>query len=365
MKRLTAFLATIILVAVGCSGDPTTGAGQIDTPAQTTAVADTTTVEDDTKPTESEAPTVIETLAPTTVAATVAKTTPATDDVEGKIVLGQPVILGDYEMTIRGFEVIKDYQGEDLLKVIYDWKNNSQETRSPFMTFSLKAFQNGVETTDSIHMSEDLDLGSGQKDVKAGGVITDVEDGIGIDDISQPLTLELSELFSFSDEVYEYEIEDLNSLAPILGSVEPNPVGNVTEPQGSDSPFELGVPVTLGKYEVTVKELSLTQDYEGKPALKIVFDWTNNGDEARAPIWSVSFTGFQDGIETESSVLFADGVDSSVTMKEVKPGATLTDVQMAIGITDLMKPLSLELSELISFGEEPYTLVIPDLNTLN
>lgn len=135
-----------------------------------------------------------------------------TVDQDGKIVLGEPFQLGDYTMTIHSFEVMQDYEGNPALVFTYDWTNNSEEAASPFMTFSDKAFQSGVETNDDVFMIDGVDLGIGQKEVKPGGTITGAQGYLGIDDLNVPLEFEIEELFSFEGEPLTYTIEDLNSL---------------------------------------------------------------------------------------------------------------------------------------------------------
>lgn len=137
------------------------------------------------------------------------------------------------------------------------------------------------------------------------------------------------------------------------------------ETESGDNSIELGKPITLGDYEVTIKEFSIVQTYDENPCLKVVYDWTNNSDEAIAPFISVSFKGFQDGVETDSLMLMADDVDLGTGQKEAKPGATISDAEYAIGIADMSKPLEFEVSEMFSFKNEVYTYMIDDLNSLN
>lgn len=69
------------------------------------------------------------------------------------------------------------------------------------MTFMLKAFQDGVETTD-VFMVKGLDLGLGQKEVRPAGQIEGAQAVVGIDDLNKELELELDELLSFKDNPY-------------------------------------------------------------------------------------------------------------------------------------------------------------------
>lgn len=127
-----------------------------------------------------------------------------------EIVLGEPIKLGEYTLTIQKYSLGVDYEGNNALIIEYDWVNNSEDSASPFMTFMLKGFQDDVETDDAI-MVEGVDLGTGQKEVRPGGVIEGAQSTVGISDTTKPLELELEELFSFNSNPYIAEI-DLSTL---------------------------------------------------------------------------------------------------------------------------------------------------------
>jgi len=127
-----------------------------------------------------------------------------------EIVLGEPIKLGEYTLTIQKYSLGVDYEGNNALIIEYDWVNNSEDSATPFMTFMLKGFQDDVETEDAI-MVEGVDLGIGQKEVRPGGVIEGAQSTVGISDTTKPLELELDELFSLNSNPYIAEI-DLSTL---------------------------------------------------------------------------------------------------------------------------------------------------------
>lgn len=132
------------------------------------------------------------------------------ESVGKEIVLGEPIELGGYTVTIQKYSLGVDYEGDNALIIEYDWVNNSEDSTSPFMTFMLKGFQDDVETDDAI-MVEGVDLGIGQKEVRPGGVIKSAQSTVGISDTTKPLELELDELFSLDSNPYIAEI-DLSTL---------------------------------------------------------------------------------------------------------------------------------------------------------
>ena len=132
------------------------------------------------------------------------------ESVGNEIILGEPIELGEYTLTIQKYSLGADYNGNDALIIEYDWVNNSEDSAMPFMTFTLKGFQDHVET-DNVLMVEGVDLGIGQKTVRPGGKIEGAQATVGISDITKTLELELDELFSFSSNPFIAEI-DLSTL---------------------------------------------------------------------------------------------------------------------------------------------------------
>ena len=121
------------------------------------------------------------------------------------IVIGEPMKIGEYTLTVTGYELVKDYEDKDALVINYDWENNSDEEASPFMTFIFKAFQDSVET-DDVFVIDGVDLGIGQKEIKAGGKIEGAQAVVGIDNLDEPLLLEVDELITFDKNPYSVEL---------------------------------------------------------------------------------------------------------------------------------------------------------------
>ena len=140
---------------------------------------------------------------------TVSTEAPTSND-SNTIEIGKKLTFGDYDIIITKFEKTKDYENKDVLKITYDFTNNSDKETQPFLAIVFKAFQNGVEV-DEPFMSENVDLGIAQKTLKPGADLKGCEAMVGITDLSQPLELELKELISFSNDKYTITL-DLNNI---------------------------------------------------------------------------------------------------------------------------------------------------------
>ena len=188
MKKLMILLALMLLLTA-CGGETTT----TEAPSPSADIATT----------EAEAPEATEPEAE-------AVTEPETEETEppaasNEIVIGQPITIGDYEITVQDYSLTTDYEGKDVLKVIYDWINSGDSDTAAFMTFTWKGFQNGIEI-DNAPFSDDIDHGIGQKDVRAGSSQEGVEAGFVLEDTS-PVEIELEESFSFSSNKFEAVVD--------------------------------------------------------------------------------------------------------------------------------------------------------------
>lgn len=108
----------------------------------------------------------------------------------------------DYEVSIDGYVVTTDYEGNPAIVVTYTWTNNSDSATSFMVAIDAAAFQNGVEL-DSAYISSssevDYDSTASMKEVKSGSTQT-VQEAYTLDDQSD-VTIECTELFSFSDDI--------------------------------------------------------------------------------------------------------------------------------------------------------------------
>lgn len=111
----------------------------------------------------------------------------------------------------------------------------------------------------------------------------------------------------------------------------------------------------VGKYTVALKGFTLSKDYQGKPAVVITYNWTNNGDKAESAAVALHCHVFQNKVECDTAVVMDDkAYNAENIMKDIQPGASL-DVQQAYVLQDSANPIDVEISELISFSDAQVT----------
>lgn len=105
--------------------------------------------------------------------------------------------LGDYGCIISGAKLCKDWNGKDAVLITYEFTNNSSSSISFDVALDARAYQDGIGLETAILESDDTDYLD--VDIKPG-VTKSVNKAYILRDTTTPIEVEVSELFSFSDE---------------------------------------------------------------------------------------------------------------------------------------------------------------------
>ncbi len=110
-------------------------------------------------------------------------------------------------------------------------------------------------------------------------------------------------------------------------------------------------PANLGDYVVEIKSATVTQNYDGNPAVIITYSWTNNSSETTSPMLSISTAVFQNGIGMDGAFVYDDSVfDGGMYTTDVRPGTTI-DVQEAFELSNTTSPIEVEITEAFSWDD--------------
>lgn len=81
-------------------------------------------------------------------------------------------MVDDYEVKINDCFFEKDYEGNDMIVICYDFKNNSDENATPTWDIMTKAFQDGVSLEVAFSGdNSNYDAGIAQKELQPGASI--------------------------------------------------------------------------------------------------------------------------------------------------------------------------------------------------
>lgn len=112
----------------------------------------------------------------------------------------------------------------------------------------------------------------------------------------------------------------------------------------------------IGNFVCTVKSAKLCKNWEGKDAVKITYEFTNNDDDAQSFDIALVDDVYQDGVGLETSFLSDDDDDFGIDVK-IKKGTT-KEVSKVYLLRDKKTPLEIEISELISFSDDKLTYTV-------
>lgn len=105
---------------------------------------------------------------------------------------------------------------------------------------------------------------------------------------------------------------------------------------------------TLGNYYVKFTGCEMVSDYEGKPALLVHYDFTNNSEETICAWAAIGIQAFQDGVQLEVEYA-GDGFGLENEDKEIRPGTTISVTKSFI--TTSTSPVEIEATEFISLND--------------
>lgn len=106
---------------------------------------------------------------------------------------------------------------------------------------------------------------------------------------------------------------------------------------------------TIGDFEVVIKDYELIQDDEGKDAVFVSFDFTNNSKDVANFDAALYAEGFQNGVELGFATIYNGERDDSYDnkYKDIQPGTTI-DVKEAYLVQDQENPITIKV---VSMGE--------------
>ncbi|MEI3240029.1 MAG: DUF5067 domain-containing protein [Lachnospiraceae bacterium] len=133
---------------------------------------------------------------------------------------------------------------------------------------------------------------------------------------------------------------------------------------GKDKETDPGV-IKLGDYELLYKGACIMEDANGKDAIVMTLDFTNNSKENASYLWTVDETVIQNGVELEAASVFTNYETFETVVenqfKEVAPGTTI-EVKTAYVLSDTSSTVEATFEQL--FGKKNGKITI-DTSTLS
>lgn len=112
--------------------------------------------------------------------------------------------LDEYAIKFTGASLAKDYEGNDVIVISYDFTNNGEEATSAMVSLYIQAFQDGVELDAAYGISGDdgYSADNSMKDLQTGATLN-CQSAFVLTSTS-PVEVEASPAFSFSEDMVTY-----------------------------------------------------------------------------------------------------------------------------------------------------------------
>lgn len=127
-------------------------------------------------------------------------------------------------------------------------------------------------------------------------------------------------------------------------SMSAKPAETKTDPTSDDI-----IDVDVSDCHVKYIKHEIVENMAGEKCLAVYYEFTNNSDESKSFMLTITDKAFQDGVQLESS-LFHVNDDSKTSDVEIKPGVTVT-VCSGFVLRSEESDVELEVDEWISFDD--------------
>lgn len=233
------------------------------------------------------------------------------DSLRGTAVSGN---VGTIAVTIEGFKLAEDMNGVASIMVQYKVTNNGAES-TYFYYLDHKAFQNGVQLTNSFGRTDEYDNQEQILEIQPGGTHT-VHCLYNLSSDSAPVEIRVSDMLQLSSDVVTTTFDLGAESAPAATEA---PTTTTTTAPPAPAIVSEG---TTGDYYIKFVDSSIVTDDWGDPYVCATFDFTNNSSDATSAWSALTYGATQDGEElNEGTSYFND--EYTAFLADVQPGETV------------------------------------------
>lgn len=233
------------------------------------------------------------------------------DGLRGTAVSGN---VGTFAVTIEGFKLTEDMNGIDSIMVQYKVTNNGADS-TYFYYLDHKAFQNGVQLTNSFGRTDEYNNQEQILEIQPGGTLT-VHCLYNLSSDSAPVEIRVGDVMQLSSDVVTTTFDLGAESAPAATEA---PTTTTTTAPPAPAIVSEG---TTGDYYIKFVDSSIVTDDWDDPYVCATFDFTNNGSDATSAWSALTYGATQDGEElNEGTFYFSD--EYTAFTADVQPGETV------------------------------------------
>ncbi|MDR1131704.1 MAG: DUF5067 domain-containing protein [Oscillospiraceae bacterium] len=226
------------------------------------------------------------------------------------------VARGDYHIAVTGAERFTDIDGEDAVRIYFEFTNASGYSLSAWSALDYCALQGGDYLEENASYDSDA----------AYNLSRNIRPGITIQCAAEFKYDPYGGSVNFSISGYEDgERGGLVTASYLPGGFPGAPAPYVIAPV-RDPQWTLNVPEAgfLDGFHVEVGDAELIEDYSGAPAIRVFYIFTNGGDYSTSLDNELYLYTYQDGIELDYTYAAEDSDTDLAFYEEIAPGETVT-----------------------------------------
>jgi len=218
--------------------------------------------------------------------------------------------VGDMTVTVLGYKFAEDVNGIDSIMVEYEVINYSGDPKF-FYYLDHKAFQNGVQLTNSFGKTDEYDNQEMILEILPGAAHR-VHCLYNLSNTTDPVEIQVSDMMQLSDDVVTctFDLSGENAPAAMPG-----------ESETPDVPVIVSEGATGDFYIKFIDDSKIADDW-GEEFIRVNFDFTNNSDSVTSAWASLTYYATQDGNDLSEDTFFFEE-ENQALMADVQPGETV------------------------------------------
>ncbi len=217
--------------------------------------------------------------------------------------------VGETSVTILGYKFAEDLNGIDSIMVEYEVYNGSGDP-TYFYYLDHKAFQNGVQLTNSYGKTDEYDNQEMILEILPGATHT-VHCLYNLSNSTDPVEIRVSDMMRLSDDVvtHTFELSGDNAPAAMPEDVE-TPALPAIVSEGA-----------TGEFYIRFIDSSIVTDDWGDSYICASFDFTNKSENVTSAWASLTYYATQDGNDLSEDTFYFEE-ENRILMADVQPGET-------------------------------------------
>lgn len=225
---------------------------------------------------------------------------------------------GEYTMNIVATETFVDEEGDNSLRIYYDFTNGSIYSTSPTDTMEFNITQNGGELDEAYVSYKNAHplYGMEMMNIRSGLTLRCIWE-VKANPENGPVNIKV-EAYRVDEPVIDFEVD----LADVTGiPEEERPIEPVSDPQ-----WVKGWPVSgiyAKDFEISIDKYDFTENSGGKKLIRVYLTFKNNSDEEERANYTVEARAFQDGVQLMPDTASPLSDEEDAIYDYIQPGESI------------------------------------------